>query len=187
MSQYFGKAVQTAYVVPDIDAAIERWLDVGVGPFFVMREILIPSRYQGQRNDVVLTAAFGYSGSMMYELVHQHNDVPSSYRDFLAHRPEGGFHHLGYFCDSFDTVLGRAKARGREFRIVQEFITPDEHPFEIYVQSTNCNSPIVVQLMINGAYGNAFEQMEAAAANWDGSAPIRSALELFPPQIRPAN
>ncbi|MET0988461.1 MAG: VOC family protein [Steroidobacteraceae bacterium] len=186
MSQYFGKAVQTAYVVPDMEVAIQRWTAVGVGPFFVMREMLIPARYCGTRHDIVLSAAFGYSGSMMYELVQQHNDAPSAYRDFLAQRPEGGFHHLGYYCDSFDAVFERARARGRQFNVTQEFITPDGHAFEIYCEAANSKSPIVVQLMLNGTYGTAFEQMEAAAVNWDGAQPIRSALELFPQRVRPA-
>ena len=99
MSQYFGKAVHAAFVVPDIDKAIHRMLDSGIGPVYGMRRIRVAARFRGIRNDVLITAAFVYSGAMQYECVQQHDATPSAYTEYLERHPEGGFHHLAYFCD----------------------------------------------------------------------------------------
>ena len=37
MSQYFGKAVHVAFVVPDIDIAVQRMVDSGIGPAYANR------------------------------------------------------------------------------------------------------------------------------------------------------
>ena len=37
MSQYFGKAVHVAYVVPDINTAMQRMVDSGIGPEYANR------------------------------------------------------------------------------------------------------------------------------------------------------
>ncbi len=185
MSQYFGKAVHAAFVVPDIEKSIRRMLDSGIGPVYVMRRIRVAARYRGTRHDVLITAAFVYSGTMQYEFVQQHDDAPSAYREFLLRHPQGGFHHLAYFCDGFDAVLQEATAKGGLFDLVQEFITPDGTAYEIYVEPRNVADPLQVQLMVHGPMEPFFAQMEQAAANWDGSEPIRNALDMLPPAMRP--
>jgi hypothetical protein len=44
--------------------------------------------------------ALGYSGPIQIELIVQHNDAPSLYRDFLAERPQGGL------LEATPTLLG---------------------------------------------------------------------------------
>jgi catechol 2,3-dioxygenase-like lactoylglutathione lyase family enzyme len=185
MSQLFGKAIHAAFIVPDIDKAISRMLASGVGPFFMLRNIRAAARYRGARHDVLETAAFVYSGSMQYEFLEPRDDTPSAFREFLARHPEGGLHHLAYFCEGFDQALKRASALGKEFRIVQEFIMPDGTPYEIYVEPVDSPDPLLVQLMIPGPLESFFAEMEKAAATWDGKDPIRNALDLLPPEMRP--
>ena len=45
--------------------------------------------------------------------------------------------------------------------------------------------PLQVQLMLHGPMDPFFAQMENAAATWDGREPIRNALDLLPPTMRP--
>ena len=185
MSQYFGKAVHVAYVVPDINTAMQRMVDSGIGPVYAMRRVRVAARYRGQRSDVLITAAFVYSGAMQFEFVEQHDDAPSAYRDYIAMHPEGGMHHVAYFCDGLD---GARKKVADRFDLVQEFIGPDEVAYEIYLAPKNNADkadPLQVQLMLHGPMDPFFAQMERAAATWDGRDPIRNALDLLPPAMRP--
>ena len=113
MSRYFGKAEHLAFVVPDIDAAIDRLLASGIGPVFTMRRIRTAARYRGERHDPLFSAAFAYSGGIQIELLATHDDTPSAYREFILRNPQGGLHHAASFCESFEGELSGAMARGR--------------------------------------------------------------------------
>jgi hypothetical protein len=185
VSRYFGDSVQAANVVPDIEHAIGRMLDSGIGPVFVMRRVRLLARHRGVQNSVLITVAFVYSGGIQYEFVEQHDDTPSAYLEFLAAHPEGGFHHVAHFCDDFDAALARAGELGTPFEVVQEFITPDGVPFEIYVQPKGASDPLVTQLSLTGPLQQFFAQMRAAAVNWNGSDPVRDAIALLPAEMQP--
>ena len=185
MSQFFGNAVHAAFVVPDINKAMARVLASGIGPFYAMRRVRVAARYKGQRHDVLITAAFVYSGNMQYEFVEQHDATPSAYRDYIAQHPEGGLHHTAYFSDDFAATIRRAKEKGSNFDIVQEFIAPEGFAYEIYLEPKNSTDPLQIQLMMHGPMDPFFAQMEQAAATWDGKDPIRNALDLLPAEMHP--
>ena len=185
MSQYFGKAVHTAFVVPDIEQAVNRMLESGIGPAYYMKGIRVPGRYRGERNDVLITAVFFYSGSLQYEFIQQHDDTPSAYREFMERTPEGGLHHVAYFCDNFAAAIRGAAEAGQMFDIVQEFIGEDGSPYEIYMEPLDSKDPVLVQLMLPGPLEDCFAEMERTAATWRGENPIRNALDLLPPEMRP--
>src|SRR3546814_2836450 len=78
MSRLFGPIFQTAYVVEDIDGALDHWTRVlGVGPFFMFPT---PLPFAWLKRDEVLTdeydvlshAALAYSGDMMIERSEEH-------------------------------------------------------------------------------------------------------------------
>ena len=186
MSRYFGKAEHLAFVVPDIDAAIDRLLASGIGPVFTMRRIRTAARYRGERHDPLFSAAFAYSGGIQIEMLATHDDTPSAYREFILRNPQGGLHHSAYFCESFDGALAGAKAKGCSFDIVQEFIDPlTEEAYEIYVEPAGQADPMLAQLMVSGPMEPFFAAMEAIATTWDGSEPERDALALIPPEMVP--
>ena len=68
----FGPARQIAYVVDDIDAAIQRWHDeFNIGPFLVTRNAapLSNAYYRGKKARTTrLNIAFAYVGDMQLEL-----------------------------------------------------------------------------------------------------------------------
>jgi catechol 2,3-dioxygenase-like lactoylglutathione lyase family enzyme len=185
LSRFFGRSEQAAYVVPGIEQAIERMLTSGVGPVFVMRRVRLLARYRGEQNALLITVAFVYSGDIQYEFVEQHDDTPSAYREFLDRHPGGGFHHVAHFSEDFGKSLRHAREFGTDFEIVQEFITPDGAPFEIYLQPVGVTDPLVTQLSLTGPLQTFFADMRQAAAEWDGRDPVRDAIALLPAEMRP--
>lgn len=105
--------VQMGYVVPDLQAAIERWSGIlGIGPFTVSSEIVIDEpRYRGAPTDVDLVIGIAQAGHLQVELIQQRNDVPSCYRDlFPADR--GGLHHVAVRTGDFHGQVARYEAMG---------------------------------------------------------------------------
>jgi hypothetical protein len=87
--------VQYAYVVNDIDAAVQHWVEtVGAGPFFVSRNHVGKNHtYRGQLDSAVFSYAFGQAGPAQVQLIQCMDDSPSVYRDMFAPGEEG-FHHV---------------------------------------------------------------------------------------------
>lgn len=98
--------VQHAWVVPDLDAAIHHWhRTLGVGPFLVNRNLQISEPlYRGRPRAVAFSTAVAQSGSIQIELVEQHDDLPSAFRDTV---PIGrtAFHHVAIVAPDFDEAL----------------------------------------------------------------------------------
>ena len=184
MSRFFGNVAHVAMVVPDVDATVDRLLATGVGPAYYMRRLPLSCRNRGARHDIVITVAFGYSGSFQYEILQQHGDTPSAFTEYLSKKPEGGWHHMAYYCDDFDATLKNAERQGGKFRIVQEFLGQDGKPFEIYLEPLNAPDPMLIQLMLPGPFKVAFERMEKETYKWDGSRPKRETVELLDPEVR---
>ena len=100
MSRIFGAITQNGYVVRDIHAALKHWIEVlGVGPWFLSEHVPFDTfSYKGQPSKADVAIALANSGPLQIELIQQHNDAPSMYRDFLAAGREG-LQHLAYWTD----------------------------------------------------------------------------------------
>lgn len=100
--------IQYAWVVPDLDDAIRHWhATLGVGPFLVNRELQISDPlYRGTPGAVRFSTAVAQSGSSQIELVEQHDDGPSAFRDTV---PKGaaGFHHVAIIATDFEETMDR--------------------------------------------------------------------------------
>ncbi len=98
--------IQHAWVVPDLDAAIQHWhRTLGVGQFLVNRNIQISEpRHRGVTRAVAFSTAVAQSGSIQIELVEQHDAGPSAFRDTV---PAGttAFHHVAIVAGDFDAAL----------------------------------------------------------------------------------
>lgn len=103
--------LQHAWVVPDLETAIRHWHQtLGVGPFLVNRRLRISDPlYRGAPGPVAFSTAVAQSGSVQIELVEQHDDSPSAFRDSV---PAGvaAFHHVAIIAGDFDAAL-RAHAQ----------------------------------------------------------------------------
>ena len=169
MSAIFGPVIQQGYVVPDIDEAIRHWIARGVGPFFIESHIRPPGEYDGQAIQPDLSAAFAYSGDQQIEVIQQHDDTPTIYRDFLASNPAGGLQHLAVWVDSIADTLADLEAAGRRYTVRQRY--GDGHAY------LDCDDApgVMIQLMARGEHLVALmAAIEEGSIGWDGeTAPIR--------------
>lgn len=173
MSRFFGPVRQNGYVVRDIHAAMDHWINVlGVGPWFYVDRVKTDYfRYRGADSDMQMSVALADSGDLQIELIQQRNDAPSLYRDFLEAGHEG-LQHIAYWSNDFqtlyDSLLAKGHAVGHEGAIGGEqgrfayFDIPAPHPGALLEISD-----------ISGPKGKLFEYIRHVAKDWDGSDPIR--------------
>ena len=146
----FGPIWQLGYVVRDLDAALEHWLAAGVGPWYVFDPLPIDRFcYRGGPSIVPdVAVALAYSGTTQVELIHQRDDTPTLYRDFLA-TSDGGLQHLGFRPSDYDGALaagvgGRlgGRPRGRWGRdALRRTWTPAATPVRSPSSSTSPPAP----------------------------------------------
>jgi hypothetical protein len=106
---------QYAWVVPSIEAAAQVWYDeLGVGPFTLIRDVPVTEPvHRGGVSEARFSVALAMNGGVQIELIEQHNDVPSVYRDTV---PKGatGFHHVAIIEKNFDKAVSYYTAAGHE-------------------------------------------------------------------------
>jgi hypothetical protein len=135
MSRIFGAIRQNGYVVRDIEAAMKHWSTVlGVGPWFYTAHAPIQNfSYRGMRSNVDVAIALANSGPLQLELIQQHNDAPSLYRNFLNAGQEG-LQHIAYWTEKFATDRRRAINLG--FHVGHEGVTGRYGPFVMAARPT---------------------------------------------------
>jgi len=168
------RVIHTSFIVKDIYESIQGFLDLyGVGPWFVFEHYPMKNmRYRGSPAALDFTVAVAYSGAMVLELIQQNDDGPSAYKDVVAKRGYG-FHHFAIASHDFDKDLARYRNLG--LAVVNEGASPPDHGGGrgAYVD-TSAKLPGMTELMeIVPELAAALTEMEATAANWDGTDPIR--------------
>jgi hypothetical protein len=173
MSRIFGKVCQNGYVVRDIEAALKHWTEVlGVGPFYYIERVEMDwFRYRRQPSDAEVSIALANTGDLQIELIQQRNDAPSMYRDFLNAGREG-LQHMSYWTTNYQSDLHRYLGLG--FRIGQEGQIGGTDGRFAYFETEAHPGTVIEVSDISGSKGAFFEKIKRAAANWDGSRPIRT-------------
>jgi catechol 2,3-dioxygenase-like lactoylglutathione lyase family enzyme len=108
-----GAIDQVAVVVRDLDAAMERYSRLGVGPWDVYTygpHRMHRMTYRGQERPYVMKLALAFVGPTMYELIES-VEGPNVYTEFLDERGEG-LHHLGYYVDDIEAEIERMAGEG---------------------------------------------------------------------------
>lgn len=172
MSQVFGSIRQAGYVVPDIDARMRFLADkVGIGPWFVARDVRLPEcLYRGRPIEMRMHAALANSGDHQIELIQQLSPEASIYTEWLDRYPDGNvLQHVSSWEEDFDGVVARAVGRGwvsiQDGRSAYGPFSYLEHPD---------NPRLVFEVTRKGPERRSiFEQVARAAADWDGADPIR--------------
>ncbi|ANI80177.1 Ribulose-bisphosphate carboxylase (plasmid) [Sphingobium sp. EP60837] len=170
---YLGKRIQMAYVVRDMDAALEHWLDVmKVGPFVVFdrsrdgRTIL----YRGTQTYADISLAFAYIGDVQIEIIQPLDDEPSPFREFLDSGREG-LHHIGFWPDDFELARGHFEEQG--FKEIYAVLT-DGRRSGAYYESPCVMGGIVELVPLTEQRAAYFGRMEKIARSWDGKTrPVR--------------
>jgi hypothetical protein len=106
--------IQLAYIVEDIEASIALYnqrMNVAPwqlrGPFTTTQAL-----YHGKPVALSLSIAHAFSGHTMIELIQQHDETPSVYRDVIT-QTGYGFHHWGVSCIAYGAQLDRLKREGK--------------------------------------------------------------------------
>jgi len=171
MQTIFGPVFQTAYVVEDLDAALRHWTrTMGVGPFWVFDHVQFSElHYRGEPTNADTTAAMGYWGDLQIELVVQHNQAPSIYKEFLD-RGYRGMQHLAVMTDDVDAHLQRLEPLG---------IMPTQHGkvkdgIHFAYVGTDFHPGGMIELVeATDAIVGVFDYMRQSARDWDGKDPVR--------------
>lgn len=166
-----GPVRQIGYVVRDLDAALAHWLELGVGPWFVMRGLAQRVTYRGEPCDVTLSLALANSGELQVEIIEQTDAVPSIFTEFLDSAGEG-FHQLAYWTDDFDATMARVAAAGRP--VVWSGGADDGVRFAYFEPTGPARPAAIIEIMeLTEASAGMAAFVRQAAEHWDGSDPIR--------------
>ncbi|OUZ10316.1 hypothetical protein BHE97_08200 [Aeromicrobium sp. PE09-221] len=175
MSRVFGTPRQIAYIVKDIELAMNHWIEkLDVGPFFYReRAEVVEMRYYGIPVDTFPNLSFGIanSGEMQIELIQQHDDVPTVYNAFLEHSP-GGVQHTAYWTTEFDEKCRHLTDRGYVNAMDGRMGTKGRYAYFEHPQDPGNFIEISEQ---TGGKAEYFASVAEAARTWDGSDPIRVA------------
>jgi hypothetical protein len=169
MSILPGPIRQVGYIVGDLDAALASWVNIGVGPWFVLRNMPISALYRGEPCQMTLTLALANSGDMQLELLSPDDDTPSIYTEFLADGHEG-YHQLAYWTEDFDATMAAVRDVGWP---VPWLGGEDVGARFAYVEPPNSPATIIEIMELNDATRGMAGFVRDAAENWDGSDPIR--------------
>ncbi|MGH7805789.1 MAG: VOC family protein [Candidatus Binatia bacterium] len=182
MSRIFGEMRQIAFVVRDMDASLSWWNEtMGVGPFYMLRE-LVPDVYLYREKPAPspkITIALGFSGEFQVEIIQQHDDHPSAYRDYLV-AGQQGFQHVSSWLTRAGYEKTRGAARERGLIAVHEgsipgsgirfaYFATDDAPGGFLYEIAEVKEPPVYEMMM---------KIRDAAKAWDGKKGVREIAEL---------
>lgn len=163
-----ARIVQMAWVVDNLEAAAERLARaMRCGPFLMIRHITLDDpchRGTPQRTDFSLCLA--QAGDVQMELVEQHDNSPSVYRDMFPAGPPGGmaFHHVAVVVPDVFAETERYNALGFPTASSGRFGNIDF----TYVDTTAAGGFMVEVLPDMPEMHAFFGKVRKAAEDWDG-------------------
>lgn len=162
--------VQMAWIVDDLETAMQKWLrTTKIGPFYVFSHAKIENCiYRGQPAILESSAALAQAGPVQIELIQQHSDGPSAYRDIVA-AGQTGFHHVATFCPDFDAAVADYLAKGKVLATEGSF---GDMRFA-YVDSRDDSGSMIELIEAKESIQSVFATVAKAAENWNGQDPIR--------------
>ena len=172
MSRIFGAVCQNGYIVRDIRAAMDHWVNVmGVGPWYYIDRVKTDYfRHRGKDSAMEMSVALANSGDLQIELIQQRNDAPSMYLDHLAAFGEG-LQHMSYWTSDYQPLYDRAIAAG--FAVGHEGQIGGPNGRFAYFESSGHAGTVVEISDVSGGKGRFFQHIRKIAETWDGSDPVR--------------
>jgi hypothetical protein len=166
-----GQVIQYAYTVPDLAEAMDRYTKVlGIGPWF-KRGPFVPGQalYRGEPAAAQLSLARAFSGDSMIELIQQHNDEPSVFREVIGLRGFG-FHHWAVPTRAFTGDTRRYTELG--FEVAYSDIL--DTGAKIHYMDTLAELGGMVELVeATPAQLDRYTLFYRSSIGWDGSEPVR--------------
>ncbi|MEZ5736074.1 MAG: VOC family protein [Novosphingobium sp.] len=164
--------MQVAFMVDDLEAAAMRWIETtGIGPFLAVPHVVLEEySYRGERcSGLDFSVALAQSGGVQIELVQQHCDSPSAYRDTIA-KGEQGFHHLAIYTPDYDAARSSYVGKGFASAVDGTF----GNMRFAYIDTSAAIGCMVELIEEDPDQTEFFKRIAAAAEGWDGrSDPFR--------------
>jgi hypothetical protein len=160
---------QLGFVVDDVVAAAARWASVfGVGPFVVLPRMTTTCTYRGREVQQETQLATAQAGPVQIELIEQHSDGPSVFRDLFP-AGESGFHQLCTVTHDFDGKVAHFQALGYE---VAGSIDARGH--RVAYIDTVADFGFFTEVVAHRAdFLEQLAQHAHTCATWDGTDPVR--------------
>ena len=167
---------QNAWVVADLDAALEHWTQVmGVGPFYFMDwESDDGFTYRGAPGHLKMRVCWAQAGDVQIELIDVRSDAPNVYRD-LVPAGETRFHHVCFWSRDYDGDIAAMEAAGFPLAMA-----PGEAAARFaYFDSSAVNNQMIEILEHDEGMAGLFGAIAEIGRSWDGSRPVREFAELM--------
>lgn len=168
-----GRRMQIAFAVKDLDESLRFWTEVmKVGPFVVIDNSVAGRRvvYRGQETGMDSSLAFSYVGDVQIEIVHQTNEEPSPFKDFLDSGREG-LQHIAFWPADFEGACSELEQLG--FGEMLSMYTDDGARNVVYYEAPphiGVMVEIVPWTQSRQAY---FSRIQNLTRDWDGERPVR--------------
>lgn len=163
--------MQMAWVVPDLDAAIDTWVkNAGVGPFFVFGEAEFGNPvYRGEPSVTPrASAAMAYAGDMQIELISPLDDRPSYWTDRTP-RGRTALHHVAVNSENYETDLAFFTDRGFEVAFSGLMMG---YPV-CWIDTIDALGFMMELMTPNPVADSVFAQIKMPSINWNGEDPVR--------------
>jgi len=161
---------QLGYVVDDIVSAARRWSSTfGIGPFHVLPVVDQELTYaDGDVRTLRIQVGVAQAGPVQIELIQQHCDTPSLYRDWSTFG-ESAFHQIATVTNDYDAKLERFRALG--YKVAAESLggtfrvayVDTVDAFGFYTEVVEHTPRFLDQLAV----------ISRTCATWDGTDPVR--------------
>ena len=179
-----GQIFQLGYIVADVDASMRFYAEaMRIGPFTCNRGFKAPDGwYRGSSDMPELTIAHAYSGKLFVELIQQHDDTPSVYKEHID-KFGYGLHHYGIAVapEDYDDTLEHF------YKLGFENVFTDQLPGDVRIRYIGPKGDNALDKMrseagvcylecveVKDSEASFFAGMIDAAENWDGKTLLRA-------------
>lgn len=162
--------VQNAYVVDDLEQAVDNWVkNIGAGPFFVIPKLALNVIYRGRQMPLDISLAFGQSGTVQIELIKVNCVTENVYTDVYPNGTVCGFHHVALFSPDLDNAIETYEAKGYPLAMDLTF----GETRVAYMDARHDMGCMVEFYQDTEELRAMYAKVAEAAENWDGSDPLR--------------
>ncbi|ARU58925.1 glyoxalase [Oleiphilus messinensis] len=181
MSQRFGEIRQIAFVVRDINQAMQYWGEtLGIGPFFIKRNITFePFIYRGRVSpSPSVSIALANSGNLQIELIEQHDDVPSIFQEFSSSEGQG-LQHVSAWVTREELREKRTELLAQGLLIAQECTIPASGVNLIYFSTENKQGGLIYEIsdLAEPEHKARIASIQNAAEVWNGEGVWREVVQ----------
>jgi methylmalonyl-CoA/ethylmalonyl-CoA epimerase len=170
---------QIAWVVDDLDKAVEEWQQTAlIGPFFVGAHVggmITGATHRGRPVEIDISCAVAQAGPVQIELIKPHGSGPSPYRDVYP-EGEGGLHHICSFVDDVEAESRNYEQHG--FQVVMRGSIAGRTPVA-YIDTRSLLGCMTELMARGGPVEDMYGAIAAAATDWDGADPVRDFTTLL--------